>query len=91
LASDVVFGGKFRHFEKNIMKKEYFVTNSPFYEKKTSFEELLKIVTIAYKMKGQLIVYFKYHQSWLNRIMDDHHLSKITKLKKKTHTHTQKH
>jgi hypothetical protein len=34
---------------------------------------------IAYKMKGQLIVYFKYHQSWLNRIMDEYHLSIITK------------
>jgi hypothetical protein len=30
-----------------------------------------------------LLSYFEYHQYWLNILIDDCHLSKITKLKKK--------
>jgi len=45
----------FRHFEKNIFKKENSARNSFFYSKYSKF--LTKIVMIAYNMQGCLRFY----------------------------------
>jgi hypothetical protein len=42
------------------------------------FKFLKKKIILKFK-----ISYFEYCQIWLNTLMDDHHLSNITKLKKK--------
>jgi hypothetical protein len=80
----------FRHFWQNVMEKENAVTNSLIFVQKTpkmkkkiaekspqllQHERVLKIV-LLYNI-------FEYRQIWLNTLMDDRHLSNITKLKKK--------
>jgi hypothetical protein len=75
----IFLGGAFRHFVKNVFKKEYSVINSFLWKPK-------KIATIAANnMKGCfsffILSYFEYPQIWLNIPVDYyHHLSNITKL-----------
>jgi hypothetical protein len=81
------------HFVKNILEKEYFVTNSRFFlGGKTSFikksnlfvRKLQNFVTIPWVLKIYfLLSIFGYRQFWLNVLMNDCHLSNITKLKNK--------
>jgi hypothetical protein len=78
------------HFWQNVMEKENVVTNSLIFVQKTpKINKIAQNRHNCYNMKGCLrLFYFKkfeYCQIWLNILMDDCHLSNITKLKKKKH------
>ncbi len=91
----IYFVGIFCYFSKSIFKILYFVTNSMFFPKKNIHQKPKEIAKSCHNcvqyesvLKIFLLSYFEYHQICLNIFMDDHHLSNITKLKKK-HTHIQ--
>ncbi len=82
----------FCHVVKNILKKEYSVTNSFF--KNMKFQESILRNKIHQKsslllttwqgiVQIFLLAYIEYCQIWLNILMNDCHLSNITKLEKK--------
>jgi len=74
------------------VKKEYFVANPLLFEikklpEKTDSLISFKIITTAYNM-NMCSRFFYFHilsiaKIWLNILMDDHHLSNITKMEKK--------
>jgi hypothetical protein len=71
--------------EKNILSQNHYHKNPKAQERDFLFKNSQKISTTAYTM-GQgvlkifLFSYSEYRQIWLNTLMDDHHLSNITKL-----------
>jgi hypothetical protein len=72
------------------MDKENAVTNSLIFVLKTPKKnKIAKNRHNCYNIKGCLRLFyfniFEYCQIWLNVLMDDRHLSNITKLKKKKH------
>jgi hypothetical protein len=84
----VFFVANFSHFAKNILKKEYSVTKSVFFLKKTfkiskiakNRHNCLQVTTWS-GLKDFSTLIFWNRQIWLNVIMDDCHLSNIN------HTH----
>ncbi len=96
------FGGCFSPFCEKYFHNKIFCYKIHCFEKKSSkkgkqnSKNSPKNATIAYHIKGCLRFYtfhnIKNRPIWLNTCMYYHHLSNITKLKKKnTHTHTHTH
>jgi hypothetical protein len=84
------FGGELPPFWQNVMEKENAVTNSLiFVQKLQKMNKIAENRHDCYYMKGCLRLFyfniFEYRQIWLNILMDDRHLSNITKLKKEKH------
>jgi hypothetical protein len=82
----------FAILQKLFLKKEYSDTNSLFLKKKScQKKEFLKSTKICHNclqyervLKEFLLSYSEYCQNWLYILMDNGHLSNITKLKTKT-------
>jgi hypothetical protein len=80
-----VFGTNFLDFVKNILLQIPFFLRKKSPEKRTSknHPKLSQLTTWNLRTLDFLISYFEYHQIWLNILMDDHHLSNITKKNEK--------
>jgi hypothetical protein len=78
------------HFVKSITKEISVVINSLFHGEKNPKKRILKnhkklsqLPTHERMLKNFRLSYFEYCQIWLSILMDDFHLSNVTKLGKK--------